>query len=72
MVCDLIYNLRFISTHDSAVLTSDYAVLLAEEFGRNPIVNDEAAFDIYPPLAPLSLYLPNLYSERPHWQSTTS
>ncbi|KAG9225978.1 hypothetical protein CCMSSC00406_0006400 [Pleurotus cornucopiae] len=29
------------------VLTSDYAVLLAEEFGRNPIVNDEAAFDIY-------------------------
>ncbi|KAG6854916.1 hypothetical protein C0991_009739 [Blastosporella zonata] len=30
------------------VLTSDYAVLLAEEFGRNPIVNDEAAFDIYP------------------------
>ncbi|KAJ7929227.1 hypothetical protein B0H13DRAFT_2228527 [Mycena leptocephala] len=31
------------------VLTSDYAVLLAEEFGRKPIVNDEAAFDIYPP-----------------------
>lgn len=31
-----------------AVLTADYAVLLAEEFGRNPIVNDEAAFDIYP------------------------
>ncbi|KAG6886034.1 hypothetical protein C0993_005218 [Termitomyces sp. T159_Od127] len=31
------------------VLTADYAVLLAEEFGRNPIVNDEAAFDIYPP-----------------------
>ncbi|KAJ8517311.1 hypothetical protein ONZ45_g5482 [Pleurotus djamor] len=30
------------------VLTSDYAVLLAEEFGRNPIVNDEAAFDIFP------------------------
>ncbi|KAL0947419.1 hypothetical protein HGRIS_013532 [Hohenbuehelia grisea] len=30
------------------VLTSDYAVLLAEEFGQNPIVNDEAAFDIYP------------------------
>jgi len=21
------------------------------EFGRNPIVNDEAAFDIYPPYA---------------------
>ncbi|KAJ7043182.1 hypothetical protein C8F04DRAFT_32239 [Mycena alexandri] len=31
------------------VLTSDYAVLLAEEFGRKPIVNDEAAFDLYPP-----------------------
>ncbi|KAJ3774773.1 initiation factor 2 [Lentinula raphanica] len=30
------------------VLTSDYAVLLAEEFGKNPIVNDEMAFDIYP------------------------
>ncbi|KAI6043133.1 initiation factor 2 [Pisolithus marmoratus] len=31
------------------VLTSDYAALLAEDFGRNPIVNDEAAFDLYPP-----------------------
>lgn len=31
------------------VLTSDYAVLLAEELGRNPIVDDEAAFDLYPP-----------------------
>ncbi|KAJ7871398.1 hypothetical protein B0H14DRAFT_2723884 [Mycena olivaceomarginata] len=31
------------------VLTSDYAVLLAEEFGRKPIVNDEAAFDLFPP-----------------------
>ncbi|KAJ3923305.1 hypothetical protein F5877DRAFT_31760 [Lentinula edodes] len=30
------------------VLTSDYAVLLAEEFGKNPVVNDEMAFDIYP------------------------
>ncbi|KAJ7582642.1 translation initiation factor IF-2 [Mycena floridula] len=30
------------------VLTSDYAVLLAEEFGRKPIVNDEMAFNIYP------------------------
>jgi hypothetical protein len=37
------------------VLTSDYAVLLAEEFGRNPIVNDEAAFDIYPSSVPFSL-----------------
>ncbi|KAJ7445702.1 P-loop containing nucleoside triphosphate hydrolase protein [Mycena galericulata] len=31
------------------VLTADYAVLLAEEFGRKPTVNDEAAFDLYPP-----------------------
>ncbi|CAK5279456.1 unnamed protein product [Mycena citricolor] len=31
------------------VLTSDYAVLLAEEMGRRPIVNDEAAFDLFPP-----------------------
>ncbi|KAF8894477.1 P-loop containing nucleoside triphosphate hydrolase protein [Infundibulicybe gibba] len=31
------------------VLTSDYAALLTEEFGRNPIINDEAAFDIHPP-----------------------
>ncbi|KAE9406743.1 initiation factor 2 [Gymnopus androsaceus JB14] len=30
------------------VLTSDYAVLLAEEFGKNPIVNDDMAFNIYP------------------------
>ncbi|KAJ3855356.1 hypothetical protein EV368DRAFT_34797 [Lentinula lateritia] len=30
------------------VLTSDYAVLLAEEFGKNPVVNDEMAFNIYP------------------------
>lgn len=32
----------------SVVLTSDYASLLAEEFGRNPMVDDEASFDIYP------------------------
>ncbi|KAG7453013.1 initiation factor 2 [Guyanagaster necrorhizus] len=31
------------------VLTADYAVLLAEEFGRNPIVDDELAFNLYPP-----------------------
>lgn len=31
------------------VLTAEYASLIAMEFGRNPIVNDEAAFDIYPP-----------------------
>jgi hypothetical protein len=31
------------------VLTSEYAVLLAHEFNRNPVINDEAAFDIHPP-----------------------
>ncbi|CAA7267901.1 unnamed protein product [Cyclocybe aegerita] len=31
------------------ILNSDYAMLLVEEFGFNPIVNDEAAFDIHPP-----------------------
>ncbi|KZT28492.1 initiation factor 2 [Neolentinus lepideus HHB14362 ss-1] len=30
------------------ILTSEYASLLVMEFGRNPVVNDEAAFDIYP------------------------
>ncbi|KII88666.1 hypothetical protein PLICRDRAFT_110958 [Plicaturopsis crispa FD-325 SS-3] len=35
-------------SHYDYVLTSDYAVLLAEEFNRKPIVSDEAAFDIYP------------------------
>ncbi|KAA1474856.1 initiation factor 2 [Dentipellis sp. KUC8613] len=42
------------------VLTSDYAVLLAEEFNRNPVINDEAAFDIYPsPLNPDPSSLPS-------------
>lgn len=31
------------------VLTAEYASLIAMEFNRNPVVNDEAAFDIYPP-----------------------
>jgi translation initiation factor IF-2 len=34
------------------VLTAEYASLLATEFDRNPIVNDEAAFDVFPPPAP--------------------
>jgi translation initiation factor IF-2 len=43
-------NPRLVTANSiSVVLTSDYAVLLAEEFGRNPIVDDEAAFDLYPP-----------------------
>ena len=33
----------------ASVLTAEYASLIAMEFGRNPVVNDEAAFDIYPP-----------------------
>jgi translation initiation factor IF-2 len=32
-----------------SVLSADYAALLAEEFGFNSIIDDEAAFDIYPP-----------------------
>jgi hypothetical protein len=30
------------------VLSSDDAYVLALEFDRNPIVDDEAAFDLYP------------------------
>ena len=41
--------LFFVLLRSRIVLTSDYAVLLAEEFGRNPVVDDETAFDIYPP-----------------------
>ncbi|KAG8217390.1 hypothetical protein J3R82DRAFT_5489 [Butyriboletus roseoflavus] len=39
------------------VLTCDYAALLAQEFGRNPIINDEAAFDLYPPPPSANLHL---------------
>ncbi|GJE95177.1 translation initiation factor IF-2 [Phanerochaete sordida] len=31
------------------MLTAEYASLVALEFNRNPVINDEAAFDIYPP-----------------------
>ena len=31
------------------VLNADYAALLADEMGFNPIIDDEAAFDIHPP-----------------------
>jgi translation initiation factor IF-2 len=31
------------------VLTQDYSALLAEEFDRNAIIDDEAAFDLHPP-----------------------
>ncbi|KAI0341754.1 initiation factor 2 [Trametopsis cervina] len=36
------------TSHDH-MLNSEYASLIAMEFGRDPIVNDEAAFDIYAP-----------------------
>lgn len=42
----------------STVLTAEYASLIAMEFNRNPVVNDEAAFDIYPPcVSILSMYI---------------
>ncbi|KAG6379055.1 hypothetical protein JVT61DRAFT_11491 [Boletus reticuloceps] len=44
------------------VLTSDYAALLVQEFDRNPIINDEAAFDLYPPPPPEN---PHLLPTRP-------
>jgi hypothetical protein len=44
------------------VLTADYASLLAEEFGRNPIVNDEAAFDIHPSFVIFPLHYPYISS----------
>ena len=34
-----------------SVLTAEYASLIAMEFSHNPIINDEAAFNIYPPCA---------------------
>jgi hypothetical protein len=36
-----------------AVLAADYAALLVQEFGRNPVVSEEAAFDLYPPFVVL-------------------
>jgi hypothetical protein len=33
---------------NTSVLSGENASLLAMEFNRNPIVDDEAAFDIYP------------------------
>ena len=52
MVCGLNLIGRTQSSCSSVqVLTAEYASLIAMEFGRNPIVNDEAAFDIYPPYA---------------------
>jgi translation initiation factor IF-2 len=35
------------TTYDH-ILTSDDASLLALEFGYNPVVDEDAAFDVYP------------------------
>lgn len=51
------------------VLTSDYAVLLAEELGFKPIVDDEAAFDIYPPFV---LFTISFYYNLPFLKSPSS
>jgi translation initiation factor IF-2 len=48
MVSVFILPLRSRLLRSFQVLTSEYAVLLAQEFNRNPVVNDEAAFDIHP------------------------
>nr|ASF90213.1 hypothetical protein SPAR04046 [Bartheletia paradoxa] len=41
------------NTDYDRILTSDDASLLAMEFGLNPVVNDEAAFDVYPEPPPV-------------------
>ena len=51
MVRNFIASTEQCSHWSTSVLTAEYASLIAMEFGRNPIVNDEAAFDIYPPYA---------------------
>jgi len=38
-------------TENGPVLTADDAALIAPDFGCNAILNEEAAFDIYPPYA---------------------
>lgn len=48
-VFQFVQPLRSWPLHAFLVLTSEYAVLLADEFNRNPVVNDEAAFDLFPP-----------------------
>jgi len=46
--------LKVFETENEAVLTADDAALIAPDFGCNAIMNEEAAFDIYPPCALLS------------------
>lgn len=45
------YNTKGFLTYTKSVsvLTAEYASLISMEFGRNPVVNDEAAFDLYAP-----------------------
>ena len=47
-------------TEFATVLNADYAALLADDLGFNPIVDDEAAFDMYPPF--VAFFLPNIMS----------
>lgn len=68
-VCSPIQVIPFISLMFCTVLSSDYSSLLAMEFGRNPVVNDEAAFDIHPPYVILqssvTLDITNACTHRP-------
>ncbi len=58
-------------TEFAAVLNADYAALLADELGFNPIVDDEAAFDMYPPF--VAFFLPDVLSIiHGFWQSSSS
>jgi hypothetical protein len=60
MVCLVWTRQNFLRlTWSYTVLTSDYASLLTEEFGRNAVVDDEAAFDIYPLLVLSLVFLPS-------------
>lgn len=64
------------ATHSQhIVLTAEYASLLALEFNRNPVVNDEAAFDIFPPYVELLYFAhvicSNLLHSPAHSDSST-
>lgn len=47
----------FFDSRSVAVLNADYAALLADELGFNPIIDDEAAFDIHPPSVIVYVYV---------------
>lgn len=50
--CALCIPKKSFETEAEAVLTADDAALIAPDFGCNAIMNEEAAFDIYPPCVP--------------------